>query len=392
MKELLVKYSNKLVQQGLCKVGDPVLGGLDADLVFNKNDSSCGILTEVINSLNINSILFSRPAEPFFSIFNYLINNINETDSAIYPQDTETRTFLHDIPVSKEFSSKVIVEALKRRKCIVIADKGIVTYGTVSPEQAFITYSSVCFSLFVKFFTDFLYDAEKNNVAEEQQRVLKDSIKSYRAFLDIPNDSIIKIGPFKSSDEIIQSIHEAGMLTVRKRLVDSFFGNISYRSRDTIYISQTGSSLDELEACIDACPIDDSSSIGVTASSELSAHKEIYLTTENKAILHGHPKFCVVLSLFCKDKDCSIKGNCYIKCTKERYIKDIPIVPGEVGTGRYGLNKTLPPAIKDKRGVIVYGHGLFTVGKKDFSDAFQNLLDIEATCFSEYVTKIERYL
>ena len=184
---------------------------------------------------------------------------------------------------------------------------------------------------------------------------------------------------------------QAGKLVVDYRLVDSFFGNISYKLKDKIYISQTTSSLDELAGCIDPCPIDNSSCTALTASSELSAHKDALLNSDNKAILHGHPKFSVIMSMLCdKEEVCNKFGECHIKCPKKRFVKDIPIVPGEVGTGKYGLSNTLPPAIKGNRGAIVYGHGLFTVGKNDFSDAFNNLLKIEKMCIDEYRSTIKR--
>ncbi|MCK5685154.1 class II aldolase/adducin family protein, partial [bacterium] len=167
-------------------------------------------------------------------------------------------------------------------------------------------------------------------------------------------------------------------------LVDSYFGNISYLFEDIIYISQTGSSLDELAGCIDPCPLDGSSCAGITASSELVAHHEIYLRTSNRAILHGHPKFSVILSMDCDRVDCPNSGQCHIKCSEQRYINDIPIVPGEVGTGTTGLCHTLPPAMKRNRGVIVWGHGLFTVAEDDYKLAFKHLLDIENMCREEY--------
>jgi len=122
----------------------------------------------------------------------------------------------------------------------------------------------------------------------------------------------------------------------------------------------------------------------VTASSEYSAHKEIYLRGGSRAILHGHPKFSVIMSMLCDKKDCENRGQCHIKCTRERFINDIPVVPGEVGTGRYGLCNTLPPAVTGRRGAIVYGHGLFTTGQHDFHEAFSRLLDIELMCIDEY--------
>ena len=65
-------------------------------------------------------------------------------------------------------------------------------------------------------------------------------------------------------------------------------------------------------------------------------------------------------------------------------IGDIPIVSGEVGTGPTGISNTLPKSITS-RGAVVYGHGVFTLGAEDFTDAFRSLIDIERECFNRYV-------
>ncbi|MBN1531727.1 MAG: class II aldolase/adducin family protein, partial [Spirochaetes bacterium] len=166
-------------------------------------------------------------------------------------------------------------------------------------------------------------------------------------------------------------------------MVDSFFGNISCRMGSGILISQTGSSLDELAGLIDLCHLDNSSTAGITASSELSAHRGIYAGTDRGTILHGHPKFSVILSMLCGDESCGNRGRCHILCDKKRFVGDVPVVPGEVGTGPTGLCNTLPPALTG-RGAIVWGHGLFTTGAVDFTDAFRHLVDIERMCFGEY--------
>ncbi|UCD15490.1 MAG: class II aldolase/adducin family protein [Candidatus Omnitrophota bacterium] len=386
MDKLLKKYNDKLVEQGLCEEGQPLICGLDDNLVWNRSDPLCSILEEVVASLNINSLLFAKPSRGYFSILNYLTK---DKPGAIYPQDCETRTFLHDIPVAVELDADKIIEALKRRKSIVVRDRGIVTFGIVSVEQAFIVYSSVCFAAFVKFFTDFLYAVRENKVDSTQQDIFLNAVKVYEDFLQKIKFVPSYEGPFDSAEVVIKAMIEAAKFTVDSRMVDSFFGNISYRLADTIYVSQTASSLDELAGCIDPCPLDESSCAGATASSEYVAHRDIFLTTQALAILHGHPKFSVIMSMVCNEKECKSRGLCHIKCPKKRSIADIPIVPGEVGTGPYGLCKTLPAAVKGKRGAIVYGHGLFTVGKRDFKDAFANLVDIEKACFREYLDRVK---
>jgi len=172
------------------------------------------------------------------------------------------------------------------------------------------------------------------------------------------------------------------------RLVDSYFGNISCLFKDILYISQTGSSLDELRGCIDPVPMDGSSCVGITASSELSAHRAIVTAGTHRTVLHGHPKFSVILSLACNEKNCVLRGQCHLRCPRQRQAAGVPIVSGEVGTGPYGLCHTVPPALAEHRGAIVYGHGVFTVGKTDFNDAFASLLDIENACRKEYFASL----
>ncbi len=383
MQELVDKYASKLVSAGLAGAGVPLIGGLDAELVWNRPDPACAELEKVFAGLNINSLLFAEPAEPYRSIIAWLARR---AEGAIQPSDCETRTMLHDLPVVSRFEAGAIVHALKQRKSVIIPDRGIVTWGTVSPEQAFIFFSSVCFACFVKFFADCLADSRAGRLSKEQRRLLDASLPLLDTFPHTPPQ--LMEGPFKAEDAVYRAVIEAGRLTVAHHLVDSFFGNVSYRYGNTLYISQTGSSLDELEGCIDPCPLDGSSCAGITASSELTAHRQIVLNTGMNAILHGHPKFSVILSMDCEKTDCPVQGQCHLCCPEPRFIEDIPIVPGEVGAGPHGLCNTLPPAMEGRRGAIVYGHGLFTVARDDFNTAFANLLDIERRCRELYYARL----
>jgi len=383
MENLFFKYEKKLVESGLAISGDPLLGILDAEIEWNRRDGSQKIFEKVFENLNINSLIFSKPKEPYYSIINYLAKI---SGKAIRPSDCETRTFFHDLPVSLEFSADSIISMLKKRKCVIIQGHGIISYGTVSIEQAFITFSSVCFSCFVKFFSDYL-SALKSGRPNNDFINIFEKVSNFTAPPPHLNNSLLK-SPFYTDKEVFSAICEAGSLLVGLKLVDSFFGNISFRHDDTLFISQTGSSLDELDGCIDLCPFDGSSCACITASSELPAHLEIIKRTGHKAILHGHPKFSVILSMDCGIRDCSSKGVCNIKCPFERDVCGIPVVSGEVGSGSGGLCNTVPAAIIDKPGVIVYGHGIFTTGADDFNLPFTNLLEIENACYREYFKRV----
>ncbi len=383
MERLIEKYARKLVEAGYAETGSPLLGSVDADLVWNREDPAIPILEKVFAGLNIQSLLFGRPAEPYRTVVNYLAG---EADGAIFPEDTETRTFFHDLPVASAFDPQEMMAALKERKCVIIPERGVVTFGTVSPEQAFITFCSVCFAAFVKFFADCLAEVRRGKWDSKREQAFD------RAMAGLPEPvecaPPLAKGPFDDAEAILAAMAEAGRATVDCRLVDSYFGNISLLSGKVLYISQTGSSLDELAGCIDAVPLDGSSCAGMTASSEFSAHRQIVLYTGKQTVLHGHPPFSVILSLDCDKRDCPERGFCHLRCPEKRSAGGIPIVPGEIGTGRYGLCRTVPPVLQERQGVIVHGHGVFTAGGADFNEAFGALLAIEHMSRNEYFKRI----
>lgn len=383
MERLIRKYVDKLIRSGLAEAGAPLMGARDAELIWNREDKNRAILQEIFTGLHISTLLFALPAEPYRTLVDFLART---SPGTIHPQDTETRTFLHDLPVVTSLAPAEIIRALKNRKCAIVPGRGIITYGTVSPEQAFVTFSSACFACFVKFFADYLRDVRNGSANPEQKAVFQQVVD----YLGSPArlDFSLTHGPFRDEATVLTAMEEAGKATVDCRLVDSYFGNISCLFKDILYISQTGSSLDELRGCIDPVPMDGSSCVGITASSELSAHRAIVTAGTHRTVLHGHPKFSVILSLVCNEKNCALRGQCHLRCPRRRQAAGVPIVPGEVGTGPYGLCHTVPPALAEHRGAIVYGHGVFTVGKTDFNDAFASLLDIENACRKEYFASL----
>ncbi len=376
MKNLVDKFARKIVQAGLAD--NPLVCGLDDELVWNRSDPAAPMLAQVVANMRINSLICAEPAEPYRSILRFLCRNRPAT---INPQDCETRTFLHDLPVTDVFSADAVLSRLRYRKSVIICDEDkvrVISFGTVSPEQAFVTLSSVCFSTFVLFFSRLLEQKRAGSLDDHALNLCE----RIRPLVTPParKPPRLATGPFSSIRDAAAAMVEAGRQTVNLGLVDSYFGNISCRLEDTICISQTGSSLDELARCIDPCPLDGSSCTGITASSELTAHNEIYLSSTCRTIVHGHPKFVVILSMACDRMNCPNRGQCHVRCDRARFIEDIPIVPGEVGTGPTGLCHTLPPAIRDRRGAIVWGHGLFTTGKIDFNEPLAGLLAIEQMC------------
>ncbi len=396
MDRLVNKFAAKLIAAGLAADNGrfrPLVGGLDDVLVWNRQAPEILVLEKIIAGLSINSLVFLRPKEPYNTLIDFLARKTH----VISPKDCETRTFLHDLPVVHEFEADAIIPVLNRSKGVIVAPRQaapfegpvIIAHGTVSPEQGVVAASSVCFACFVKFFADYL-DRLQNGLVTSQEHAIFDAV-AFHLESSRREPPALTAAPFKTEEAVYRAVAQAGRKTVDHHLVDSYFGNISYCWNNTLYISQTGSSLDELAGCVDPVPLDGSTSAGLTASSELTAHLGILHRTGCRAILHGHPKFSVILSMDCTPEEkagCGFSSQCHIRCPKPRFVEDIPIVPGEVGTGPTGLCHTLPPALEKNRGAIVYGHGLFTTGRDDFNEAFQTLVAVEAMCLENYFDKV----
>ncbi|HPI91679.1 MAG TPA: class II aldolase/adducin family protein [Deltaproteobacteria bacterium] len=363
------KYLGKLTAHGLISnPGDAQFYGLD-DEIYSNRDRIPEVVRALFDDLNINSLLIARPEPLRWAIIGELIRKRPET---ISPSDSESLTFIHDIPVIRSFDAREIAGALSRRKGCIVEGLGIVTAGSVALEQAFIVFSSICFATFVKYFADML---SALSGAEGSPEPSPEEIAACRGYL-----SRIAMNPMTpplpgslptGETEIVSAMDAAGKTVVAAGLVDSFFGNISAREGDHIYISQTGSSLDELEGHIDRTAMDGSSTCEITSSSELCAHVRIYELTGNRIIIHGHPRFSVIMSM----------AGGRLAFGDTRHIGGVPVVAGEVGAGARGLVHTLPEAIKEHQAAIVSGHGTFVASDTSFHDAFVRLASIEEMCF-----------
>lgn len=384
MRDQIRKYTLKLISDRSALAGEIAFAALDDTLLSDGNAELALLAGETISRLNCLGLVVARPSLPFADL---LVRRARQEESRIIPHDTETRTFLHDIPFLRqsELTGDVaasIARLLGNRKGVIVEGIGIVAIGAVTIEQAYINYSSVFHSTFVKYLQDvlnegFLLPGEEdlfNSFRNEWLRPLS------------AEGLVFRTGPLIEPEEIIREVETVGRYTVERGLVDSFFGNISARAGDMIYISQTAASLDELAGCIDPVPMDNSSTTGITASSELLAHRRIYEESGARVILHGHPKFAVVMSMLCMEKNCPIK-DCWKDCPKVRFLGDTPVVAGEIGAG--GLAKRVPPVIGGPGKAIVYGHGVFTIGRRDFGEAFSALVEVENWCREEYFRLLE---
>jgi len=385
MIDQISKYTAKMLADRSAEPGRISFSAKDDVLISAGEHSLTKLGEEILSRLNCLALVAAAPSLPFAD---YLVARAPLADTAIVPRDTETRTFLHDIPFIRDSELETgdpaerIASILGSRKGVIVEGVGIIANGALTVEQAFINWSSVFHSTFVKYLEDLLHEGFKlPGEREAFDRFRTDWLRPLT-----PEGLTFREGPLTDHATILDEMARVGRYTVERGLVDSFFGNISCRKGDLIYISQTASSLDELAGCIDPVSFGNSSTTGITASSELAAHRRIYETCDAQVILHGHPKFAVVMSMICEERNCPVK-DCWRDCDKVRIMGGTPVVAGEIGAG--GLAKRVPPVIGEPGRALVYGHGVFTIGRIGFSEAFRAMVDVENWCREEYFRRLD---
>jgi len=386
MHDQIDKYTAKLISDGSAPAGLIAFAAQD-DVIISAGEPFLASLAEsILSRLNCLALVIATPLLPFAD---FLVQRAACHEQEIVPRDTETRTFLHDIPIVRKSElasdpTEAIAALLGHRKGIVIEGIGIIAAGSLTVEQAYIYWSSVFHSTYIKYLEDLLEDGFMLPGEEA-------AFKHFRHELMSPLSSKgleFLQGPFLEKNVILEEMARVGRYTVQRGLVDSFFGNISYSNNNLVYISQTASSLNELPGCIDPVPFENSSTVGITASSELVAHRAIFETSGCRAILHGHPRFAVIMSMICDEKEtCNVK-DCWRDCSKVRFLGNTPVVAGEIGAG--GIARNVPPVISGSGSAIVYGHGVFSIGMTDFREAFQGLVDVENWCRAEYFRRFDK--
>jgi len=384
VRTLIAKYAGKLLRDRSALPGRIGIAAHDDVMLSEGAPDLARLASAVLSRLSCLGVVAASPSLPFAS---HLLRRADAGAESIVPLDTETRTFLHDIPIVRREElagdpAGAVAARLSHRKGAIAEGIGIVATGPVTLEQAYIHYSSVFHACYVKYLIDVLRDGF----------LLPGEAESFQAFRETflrpltAEGLSLRPGPIEDPEAVLAEIRAAGRYTVLRGLVDSFFGNISYRVGDTIFISQTATSLDELAGCVDPVPSDNRSTAGITASSELPAHRRIYEATGARAILHGHPKFAVAMSMLCEEKDCPVK-DCWKDCPNVRMLGDTPVVAGEIGAG--GLAVRVPPVIGGPGKAIVYGHGVFAIGRAGFEEAFRSMVDVENRCREEYFRRLD---
>ena len=385
MKDLLRKYADKLLRDRSAQGGRIGIAAQDDAVAKTGAADLSAMAAGILERLSCAAVVAAVPSLPFADM---LVRRAPAGASRLLPADTETRTFLHDIPFSRrgESGGDPAGEAaalLGNRKGIVLEGTGIVAMGPVTPEQAYVNYSCVV-PRHVRAVpggraaaTAFFFPGKRRRSGASGRIAaapfgggsrLPDR-PSRRPGIDPPRD--------RGGGEIHGRAGTGGLL-FRQYLLPGRTGRSISPRRPHRSTSWRG--------CIDPVPDDGSSTAGITASSELPAHRRIYEATGARAILHGHPKFAVAMSMICDETGCPVE-DCGRDCPRVRMLGDAPVVAGEIGAG--GLAESVARVIDASGKAVVCGHGVFTVGREGFEEAFRALAEVENRCREEYFRRLD---
>ena len=176
-----------------------------------------------------------------------------------------------------------------------------------------------------------------------------------------------------------------GRKIVQQGLTGSFFGNVSAREGEQLWISTTGSMLDELEHDLVQIHVKDPGPDDSRASSDLILHRAVYAGTAARYVFHGHAPYSVVLSLLHSAGDRLRPDD----MESRHMLKGIPVLDGDAS--RAELAPVLAETLADTPAAIVRGHGVFSRGA-DPVETFASLCAVEHACRVQYLVGMRNAL
>jgi len=174
-------------------------------------------------------------------------------------------------------------------------------------------------------------------------------------------------------ERIYEQFRDIGRDLYTGGMISSHGGNISVRLGDRVVIKRRGAMLGNLK------PHDlietglEKNDSGVTmASTELLAHRMIYLRTPALAIVHCHPRTAIAFSLS-RDEIVPIDNEA------SYLLKKVPVIFEEFASGTPEMANDLAEVLATYKIVMLRGHGSFAIGQT-LDEAFHWSSTLEESC------------
>ncbi len=141
------------------------------------------------------------------------------------------------------------------------------------------------------------------------------------------------------------------------RLISATAGNFSVRTKEGFLITKSGVQKGRLtpEDLVEV-PLEGPFPPG--ASVESVIHREVYLRTPARAIVHAHPRVAVALSLH-------LDSLVPLDLEGQYYLKEVPVLAPKTVSATLEAALAVAEALKDRRACLLRGHGAFAIGLKE---------------------------
>ncbi len=162
-------------------------------------------------------------------------------------------------------------------------------------------------------------------------------------------------------------------------LNNSHSGNLSVRRASSIYISRTGSMLDQLTSkdiiCVGMIP---NPKRDQAASMELIVHRSLYLADNDIcAVVHAHSPYSVVMA---EGKDVVIPYD----AEGQYFLSSIPVISVANCIASQQVANSIINYVADVHAIIVERHGVYSWGK-NLEEAYHYLSVVESACRINYL-------
>jgi L-fuculose-phosphate aldolase len=172
---------------------------------------------------------------------------------------------------------------------------------------------------------------------------------------------------------ILTQFQTVGHELFTKGLVSSHSGNLSIRLGERLTITRRSCRLGCLEEHdLIETGLNKNDRNTPLASTELAVHRAIYQATSASAIVHAHPPHAVALSL----TETEIMP---IDTEGMSLLGKVPVLGWNMEVKPGGLADVIAQALKQRRIVMVHGHGSFAIGQL-LEEAQNYTTSLEESC------------
>jgi L-fuculose-phosphate aldolase len=168
----------------------------------------------------------------------------------------------------------------------------------------------------------------------------------------------------------LNQFQHVGRALFDRGLVSSQSGNLSIRMGDRLIITRRGANLGDLqEKDLVETGINKNDRATPLACGELAIHRSIYQNTQARAIVHAHPTHIIALSM-------SEKQICPNYPEESSDLGSVPVLGWDVEAKSCALADVIAETLKDRRVVVIHGHGTYAIGQL-LNDAFDCTTGLE---------------